>query len=250
MKNNGKRLFIDIEVSRDIVAGYGPKHEFKVVKTIQHQELMCFAYKWAGEKKIHFVSRHDFKTYQDFIRFLAHLLGTADIVIAHNGDKFDIRMINRFCVLHFVTPPAPYKSVDTLKVARRYFKFQSNSLRDLAEFLGLGTKESITYADLEDDFMTDKPAKKTVKLMEKYNKMDVELLEKIYLRFLPWISNHPNLGDITQTNGVCPKCESTNVHPYGSSPRRNGRVTAYRCHDCGGRCNDNTIKGSGRLVNA
>ncbi len=30
------------------------------------------------------------------------------------------------------------------------------------------------------------------KVMEKYNKQDVLLLEKVYDRLLPWIKSHPN----------------------------------------------------------
>jgi hypothetical protein len=245
-----KVLLYDLEVSRDIVAGYGNKWDFKVVKVIRHQELMCFAYKWLGDKKINYVSRHDFPTYKRFVQFLAHLQDEADIVIAHNAAKFDNKMSNRFFVKDEILPPAPYKTIDTLQVARSKFKFPGNSLRELGEFLELGDKEKITYADLEDDFMTDKPARKTLRLMKRYTVKDVELLEKIYLRFRPWISNHPNLGDYAQVDGVCPKCESKNVTPYGSSARRHGRVRAFRCLDCGGRCNENTLKGGGRLVNA
>ena len=63
----------------------------------------------------------------------------ADVVIAHNGDKFDMRKANaRFG--HY-EPPMPVQQVDTLKVARKYFKFESNKLGDLGEHLGLGNKE-------------------------------------------------------------------------------------------------------------
>lgn len=248
-KTKAKILFFDIEVSRDIVGGYGNKYDFKVVKTYKHQELMCFAYRWKGEKKIHYVSRNHVGGYKEMLQHLWNVLDDADIVVAHNGNKFDIKMANRFFVKNGLGPVAPYKSVDTLQVARSTFKFQSNSLNDLCEYLGLGQKRNITYADLEDDFLNN-PTPKIERLMEQYNKQDIVLLELLYETFLPFIKNHPNLGDITQTDHICPKCASPNIVPYGSSPRRNGRVKAYRCEDCGGRCNENTIKRTGRIVNA
>lgn len=247
------KLFFDIEVSRDIVGGYGNKWDFKVVKTYKHQELMCFAYRWEGEKKIHYVSRNHAGGYMGAVQALWDVLDEAGrngaVVVAHNGNKFDNKMANRFFVKEGLGPVAPYKSVDTLQVARSTFKFQSNSLNDLCEYLGLGQKRKITYADLEDDFMNN-PTPKIERLMEQYNKQDIVLLELLYGTFLPFIKNHPNMGDITQTDHICPKCASPNITPYGSSPRRNGRVKAYRCLDCGGRCNENTVKKSGRLVNA
>ena len=66
-----KILLYDTEVSREIVAGYGNKYEFRAVKTIRHQELMCFAYKWLGENKVHYLSRHDFKTHKELVQALA-----------------------------------------------------------------------------------------------------------------------------------------------------------------------------------
>lgn len=249
MKTKAKILLFDLEVSRDIVEGYGPKWEFKVVKTVRHQELMCYAFKWLGEKKVHYVSRHDFATYREFVVALRDLLDEADIVIAHNGNRFDVKMANRFFVKEFVTPPSPYKQIDTLRVAKGYFKFQANGLNDLGEFLDLGKKENISYAELEDDFMNN-PTPKVERLMEKYNKQDVVLLEKIYLRLRPYIKNHPNLGDIAQVHGICPKCGSEHLQKRGKSVSAVGKKQRYQCMDCGGWCNEANIKKTGRTVNA
>ena len=245
-----KILLYDIEVSRDIVAGYGPTYEFKVVKTIQHQQLMCFAYKWLGDKKVSYVSRHDFPTYKKFVQFLAYLQNEADIVIAHNANRFDNKMANRFFLKEGIPPPSPYKSIDTLQVARSKFKFQSNSLRALSDFLELGEKEKITYADLEDDFMTDKPSRKTLRLMKKYTQMDVVLLERIYLKLRPFISNHPNVADLAQSDHMCPKCQSYDVEKRGFIRTRSGQRQRYQCRGCSGWSSEATKKGNGRLVNA
>lgn len=243
-----KILLYDIEVSRDIVEGYGNKWEFKVVKTIRHQELMCFAFKWLGDKKIRYISRHDYATYKEFVKALWKVLNHADIAIAHNGNKFDNKMANRFFVKEGLGPVSPYRSIDTLQVARSTFKFQSNSLQDLGEYLGLGSKRKITYADIEDEFMNN-PSPKIERLMKQYNIQDVVLLEKLYITLRPYIKNHPNLGDIEQIDGVCPKCASPNLVSEGTHARRNGRVQSYSCKDCGGWCNEATIKKTGRTVN-
>lgn len=242
-------LIYDLEVSRDIVEGYGNKWEFKVVKTIRHQELMCYAYKWLGDKKVHYVSKHDFDNTKDFVQSLADLQNEAHIVIAHNANKFDNKMANRFFLKYGINPPSPYKTIDTLRVARANFKFQSNSLNDLGEFMEVGSKSNITYADLETEFMSDNCSDKCERLMKKYNVQDVVLLEKIYLKLRPFIRNHPNVGDITMLNGVCPKCGSSNIKKEGTHARRNGRVQSYSCNDCHGWCNESSIKHKGRIVN-
>ena len=244
-----KILLYDIEVSRDVVEGYGNKWEFKVVKTVRHQELMCFAYKWLGTSKIHYVSRHDFDDYSSFVAALRDILDEADITIAHNGNRFDNKMANRFFIKEGFGPVSPYKSIDTLQVARSTFKFQSNGLNDLGEYLGLGKKENIGYADLEDEFMNN-PSKKVESLMRKYNIQDVVLLEKLYMKLLPYIKNHPNIGDITQLDGVCPKCGSKELEKRGFNTRRSGKVQRYQCMGCGGWCNEANLRRDGRTVNA
>jgi len=244
-----KKLFFDIEVSRDIVGGYGSKWDFKVVKTIRHQELMCFAYKWEGDKNITYVSRNHDGGYDGLVDKLWNLLNEADIVVAHNGNKFDNKMANRFFIKEGRGPVSPYKSVDTLQVARREFKFQSNSLNDLCEYLDIGSKRKITYADIEDDFLNN-PTPKIERLMELYNRQDIVLLEKLYNKFLPFIRNHPNVGDILQINGICPKCGSDKLEKRGFNMRRNGKVQRYQCRKCGCWTNESKLKGEGRLVNA
>lgn len=241
-------LLYDLEVTRDRVEGYGSKYDFRVVKTVKHQELMCFAYKWLGDPKTHFVSINDAGGAEAMVEHLWNILDDADIAITHNGNRFDNKMANRFFVKAKLGPVAPFKSIDTCQVARSTFKFQSNSLNDIAEFFGLKGKESINYSDLEDDFMNN-PSQRVERLMKKYNVRDVVLLEEIYLIMRPFIKNHPNLGDIEQVDGVCPKCSSSNLLTYGTAPRRNGRVQTYRCNDCGGRCSEGTIGKKGRIVN-
>ena len=246
-KRKAKILLYDLEVSREVVEGYRNGRDFNVVKTIRNQELMCFAYKWLGERAVKFVSMHDNDDDMTMTEKLWELLDEADIAVAHNANGFDNKMANRFFIKDGLPPVKPYKTVDTLSVARSQFKFPSNRLNDLCEFLGLGSKEKVTYADVETAFLAgDKGAER---LMKKYNVKDVELLEKLYLELLPYIRNHPNLGDINQVDGICPKCESANLIKEGTHARRGGRVQSYSCGYCGGWCNEATIKKEGRTVN-
>lgn len=233
MNQEPKILLYDLEVSRDIVEGYGNRYEFRVVKTIRHQELMSFAYKWLGEKKVHYLSRHDFDKYEDFVFALWSILDEADIAIAHNGRKFDDRMANRFFIKVGLTPPAPYRSIDTLQAARAYFKFQGNSLNELGEYLEVGQKEKVTYADLEEDFMSDNPSRATLKAMEKYNKQDVVLLENVYLKLRPYIKNHPNLAIISQKPNTCVACESDHLQSRGYAVSNSAVYKRFQCQTCG-----------------
>jgi len=223
-------LLYDLEVSREVVEGYRNKYEFNVVKVLRHQFMMSYSYKWLGEKTIHFRHMHGYEDMKSFVQSLRDLEDEADITIAHNLRRFDDVMGNRFYIEHGIDPPSPYKTIDTLQVARSTFKFPGNSLNQLAEFLGIGKKEKITYADIETDFINN-PTWSVINKLKKYNNKDVELLEGIYLKMRPYMKNHPNLAVMGDSTG-CPKCQGHNVQYNGL---RYTNTMVYRrvfCKDC------------------
>ena len=150
----------------------------------------------------------------------------------HNCDKFDIRKSNAKFIEYGFKPPATYKTVDTLKIARRYFRFDSNKLDSLGEYLGLGRKVKTGGFDLWDRCIQGE--EKALRLMEKYNKKDVELLENVYLKLRPWMTNHPNLNLISETRHNCPICESSKVQRRGFSYSRVNKYQRWQCLECGG----------------
>lgn len=69
--------------------------------------------------------------------------------------------------------------------------------------------------------------------MALYNAADVILLEKNYLRFLPWIKNHPNLANYSDTT-CCPKCQSKSLQRRGYAIANSTKYIRIWCKDCGG----------------
>jgi len=136
----------------------------------------------------------------------------ADILIAHNGDRFDIKESNKRFIYHELKPPAPYKTVDTLKIAKRHFKFISNKLDDLGEFLGAGAKVKHPGFDMWLGCKAGDPA--SWNLMKKYNRQDVILLEAVYHKLKPWHSTHPSVSDFTNTCQACGEVEILTTRSY------------------------------------
>ena len=68
--------------------------------------------------------------------------------------------------------------------------------------------------------------------MLKYNKQDVILLEKIYKRFLAWITNHPNYGVYQQKEHVCPNCGSTHLIKHGLRYTKTNVYQRWQCMNC------------------
>ena len=156
------------------------------------------------------------------------LLDESDLVIAHNGDKFDIRKINaRFLYWNF-GPPSPYKTIDTKKVAKKYFAMLSNKQDDIGEFLGTGRKIK-TDKDLWLDCV--RGDKEALRKMKEYNAQDILLLEKNYLKLRPWISNH---FPVVRDRVGCPKCGSENIQRRGYACNKSTTYHQIYCNDCRG----------------
>jgi len=229
-----KILLYDIETTPNISYTWG-MYEQNVLGFVKEWELLTFAYKWLGDKKVHIVSRRHPKTSTDktMAQALKYVLEQADIVVAHNGMSFDDKKSNAKFIQHGLGPVKPYISIDTKRVAKAKFMFNSNSLDNLGSFLGVGRKLKHTGFSLWEGCMAGDS--RSFDLMEKYNKQDVLLLEKVYLKLRPWIDNHPNLALIEGKNRLsCPKCKSSRLKSYGIKYTQKLAYRRYRCLSCTG----------------
>lgn len=235
--NAPKVLLYDIETMANKAYVWG-KYEQNVLSYEQETYMLCFAYKWLGQKRTYVPTLPDFKGYKKdktndkaLVQKLHDLFTEADIVIGHNSDAFDNKKSNARFVYHGFSPPAPYQSIDTLKVARRYFKLNSNKLDDLGSYLKLGRKVQHQGWDLWMGCAV-RDEKKSWNLMKKYNIQDVNLLEKVYLKLRPWMTNHPNTNLYEGTLNSCPTCGSDNMQKRGQRMTRTTVSQRYQCMSC------------------
>lgn len=229
MSKKPKILLFDIETVPNLAYVWA-KYQQDVIAFEKEWEILCFSYKWYGRKKVYFEKQYG-KDDKSLCVKLWDLFNEADLIIAHNGDGFDIKKTNARFIYHDMQPPAPAKTVDTLKIARNRFKFTSNRLTDLGVHLGLGAKIETGGFKLWLECMSGKV--KAWNKMKEYNKQDVLLLEKVYDRFLPWIPNHPNMGLLEGKSG-CPNCGSDKVIKKGLRANHRTLQQQMRCHDCTG----------------
>jgi hypothetical protein len=234
---DAKVLLYDVEVGPNIAYIWGKYEQDALGDFIQERQVISFAWKWLGEKDVHVLSLPRFKEYKkdrnsnrSLIMRLHELFVRADIVIGHNVDKFDDKMANTEFILNGLNPPPPHKTIDTLKVARSRFRFNSNKLDDLGIRLGVGRKVKTGGFKLWAGCLNGDM--KSWSLMEGYNKQDVILLEKVYLKLRPWIKNHPDLNAIDRHVG-CPACKGINLNRRGWERVGTGRRRRYQCNDCG-----------------
>lgn len=240
-------LLFDVETSPNIGYTWG-KWEQNVIEFIKERQIICFSWKWLGQRKTYVKALPDFPGYKRdrdnnkaLIAALHKEISKADIVVGHNIDGFDDKRANTDFIKHGFPPPPPHKTVDTLKVARSKFQFNSNKLNDLGAFLKVGQKVKHSGFELWRQCMAGNPT--AWRLMKKYNAGDVDLLERVYLKERPWMTNHPAMKQ--RGDNVCPKCDSHNLISGGWLINRSGKKPRYQCKDCGSWSSGVLIKKAG-----
>lgn len=235
-------LLYDLE-NAPLIGAAWEIHETDIIEVLEEPYILSVAYKWLGEKEIKVLSLPQFHGYrkykpedeEELITAFHKIMEEADFLCAHNGDLFDAKKLNATFLKYGLPPPKPVKSIDTLKAARRIAKFPSNKLDALGSVLGLGRKLPHTGKHLW--FACMRGERKAWKMMCEYNKQDVVLLEKVYLRLRPYIPNHPALNVLTRRN-ECPVCGGTTFQKRGWHLTRTSEKQRIQCTSCGRWCLD------------
>lgn len=247
-----KILIYDIEVTPILGYTYG-LWKTNVIKVEKEPYLMSFAYKWYDKKRTKCLTLADMDTYKvdpenDYllVKELWKLLDEADVVITHNGNRFDNKVANAFFIRHKLNPPSPYKQLDTLQIAKSTARFSSNSLNNLGELLGIGKKTNETHGSLWRKCIDgDLDAWKK---MAKYNIQDVDLSCKLYDILRPYAKTHVNLARLANKPDACPYClEEGSLIRQGYRTTQRGKFQKYSCKKCGAWCSSATAEKDGDI---
>jgi predicted PolB exonuclease-like 3'-5' exonuclease len=227
-----KILAIDIETAPNTAHVWGLFKQNIGINQIQETgRVMCFAAKWLGDKKLDFWSEyHD--GHEETIAAAHTYLDEADAVLSFNGQSFDMPTLNREFLKYELAPPSPYRHIDLLLVAKRNFRFASNKMDHLAEELGLTRKLSHKGHELWTECMAGD--EKAWRIMERYNRQDVVVLEQMYKRMLSWIDTHPNVALYQKSveGPTCTNCGSLNVQSRGMQHNKTHSYHRFQCQDC------------------
>ena len=234
LRTQRRRLFFDIETSPNVglfwEAGYKKNIDYSNI--IKERAIICICWKWEDDKEVqyaHWDSKQDDKfLLQKFIK----VVNQADELIGHNSDKFDLAWVRTRCLFHNIEVFPNYKTIDTLKISRSKFKFNSNRLNYIAQYLGIGQKIKTDY-NLWKDIVLKKD-KKAMANMIKYCQKDVLLLEKVYKKLATHIEPKVHYGVIFgQDRGSCPECGSDELHVKAHRITATGlKKIQYKCITC------------------
>jgi len=206
---------------------------------IQDVYVLNWAAKWHGSDEVLWDALYNYpKEYKKdptddskILETIHALIEEADYVIGHNGDNFDLPTLNARFIKHGMAPPSTYRKIDTLKIARREFKFTSNRLDSLGDFLGVGRKIDTGGFELWREVVLDHN-RKSFEHMVDYCIQDVLLLEDVYDRLKAWDPKHPALH-IGGEKPACNTCGSHDVVKWGFYRTNTNRYQKYKCNSCG-----------------
>ena len=227
-----KILLLDIETAPHRAYVWGLWKQNVALNQIEEAGYtLCWAAKWVGEKEMKYSSI--FKDGKKAMLLAVHaLLEEADAVVHYNGNRFDIPTLNQEFLKAGMKPPKSPINIDLLLTARRRFRLPSNKLSYVAEYLSLGEKVKHKGMSLWRDCMAGDAS--AWKIMERYNKQDVSLLEEVYKKLLAWIPNHPNHALFSnKTVPVCPNCGSHNLQKRGFYHTKTLSYQRFQCQSCG-----------------
>jgi len=235
-----KILYLDIETAPTSGYFYN-RYDVRISpdQVIDNGFILCYQAAWNDgkiftnslreNKKFPLTSKSD----KGLVKEIAKHISNADVVVAHNAHKFDLSLVSARLAAHNLKPYNPVQVIDTLRVCKRFFKFESNSLDSVCQELGIGRK--FHSGGFETSIACIAGDQKAWDKLLKYGKHDVNLLRDLYKRLRPWISNHPNPNLFDAENrGICTKCGSSNLVHNGKQYTPTMVYQRYLCRGCGG----------------
>ena len=221
-------LLLDIETAPTIAYVWTLFDEnISVDQIIQPTRTLCWASKWFGKKGVDFYAEWK-DGREEMLGQIWRRLEEADAVVTYNGDKFDLpKLMGEFATIGFGNP-GPTTSIDLYKTARN-LGLPSSKLQFVAPHLGIGEKVKNEGFRLWAKVLDGDP--KAQADMERYNRQDTVLLEKLYKALRPFIKNHPYLG--TGRVSSCPACGSPRVQRRGIRRTKSFIIERLHCQACG-----------------
>lgn len=250
-----KILFFDVENLPNITQTFSLfKTNIPHTNIIEHQSLICVAWQWSNEKKVHLTSISDDpkrlkNIYDDYhvAKEFHKILDTDEsfVMCGHNLAGFDIKKVNAAFLRHGLNPVPERQVIDTLKVCRKHFRLDSNRLDYVCRLLGVGEKVETGGMSLWNDIVQAKYPEvgkeadlelrdKALKKMSIYCQHDTRLLKPLLDKLRPFMGReHPNANAYQNNQIGCTKCGGKDYRKYGFRYMVSGKKhRRYFCNSC------------------
>ena len=248
--NPPKILCLDIETTPLEVLIWQLGNNYVTVDQVIEEKdwsILSYSAKWYGESNIIYEDtsmKANKRNDKHLCKSLKKLLDEADIVIGHNSKRFDIPKINARLFEHGIERPTSFRQIDTCSISFKHFKFTSNKLAYLtAKFTQHEKLKHSKFPGLSLWKECLKSNKLAFSEMEKYNKMDVIVLEEIYDLLIKW-DNGINFTLYGKDNAC--SCGNKEFKQSGLHYTNSNVYQKHKCTKCGKEYRDtSSIKTAG-----
>lgn len=250
-------LYWDIETSLMPVTVFNLAHNdwINPEAILEERYVICGSWLLEGDTKVHSVSvlddpkRYANNPHDDYhvVKTLHKVLSECDVLVHHNGNSFDRRYVETRALVHGLGPIPPITMLDTYVLAKTKLFLASNKLDYIARLLKVGKKQETTSGLWMKVLNGDKSA---VREMISYNKVDVQILQKVAKKLFPYMANHINRELFGGTG--CPRCGSHKIQSRGLHRAISRVYRRFQCQKCFGwfrsTVNEKAVKTTKRVL--
>lgn len=186
-----KVLYVDIETALMgalIFSPYIHSKRIRIEQVIQRSYVICWAAAWVNDDEFlpvlsGRVREQEAREYTDRrnLERVWELMDSADYVVGHNSDGFDIKKLHYRFEVNGMGLPYKFKQIDTLKQARKYYGADSNKLDEWIKLFGGIPKHDMSEEDWQEIYLN--PTAERLEKMEDYCRNDVRQGVMVYRRF-------------------------------------------------------------------
>jgi uncharacterized protein YprB with RNaseH-like and TPR domain len=177
--------------------------------------IIAVGWKWLDEPDVH-VWTGSPRSDKALVRRFAAVWNQADVLVAYNGVRFDRPMFYAKLLEHGLELPANTPFVDPYFTARSNLRLSRKSLDNVARFLELDVQKTPVTGRVWKAATHGSPAERRQALtyIAEHCRLDVLVLEQVYLRLRPLMRTHPRVGALE----ACRHCGGLRLQRRGYRP--------------------------------
>lgn len=205
-----KRLFYDLETSMLVTWCWRTGKQYVGANQIlEHNKIISAHWKWEGEDQVHHID-WGLKKQCDkkIVETLIKEFDKADEIVAHNGDRFDLKWVKSRAIYHELEMRSNYSTIDTLKLAKSNLNLPSYSLKELCKYYGLPQKIDAGGIETWQKIQFEKDQEALDHLLY-YGDGDIISLEAVFQKLRPYVKLKSNYATLYgNENFFCPECSA------------------------------------------
>lgn len=215
--SNAKILIFDLECT-------SLKADFGTIITI--------GWKWLDDPEVHVWSGSP-RSDRALVRRFLPVWNQADVIVAYNGIRFDRPYFYAKLLEHGFEIPPNTPFVDPYFAAKSNLGISRKSLDNVARFLQLDVQKTPVDGRIWKQATHGSPAERSQALtyIAEHCRLDVLVLEAVYLRLRPLMRTHPRVGEL----GACRHCGGKRLVRRGWRPAVAGgkfKRLVVQCKKC------------------